>query len=101
MINKITPTMYPDIWEEIMCDYEILNQEHRKGSSFYCDLLINIDKSEFPNNPELHGYWMTKDVCIWDDNYGLDDYPKALFRAEKHTVTRTVVEEVWRTVVND
>jgi len=96
MINKITKEQYPDIWDSIVDDiHEITNQEHRRGSNFYANLVFCIDAEFFPNNPELYGYWMSKTI-IWDSEYGMDDEIKTLSKVELKE--KTVVTKEWEIV---
>jgi hypothetical protein len=93
MINKITKQEYPDIWESIIEDhYDTTEKEHRRGSNFYTNFIYNIDEEYFPNNPELHGFWMS-DTVIWDSEYGCDDTPDVLYRVEQKEVQ--VVTKQW------
>jgi hypothetical protein len=93
MINKITKQEYPDIWESIVEDhYDTTEKEHRRGSNFYTNFIYNIDEEYFPNNPELHGFWMS-DTVIWDSEYGCDDVPDVLYRVEQKEVQ--IVTKQW------
>ena len=95
MKNVITKEEYKDVWEILFEDYEIIEREYRRGSNFYCQLLIQIDPEtylELKDKPELYGNWLSETV-IWDSEYGLDIKPEMLYRAEKKT--KTVVTEEW------
>lgn len=47
-------------------------QEHRRGSSFYQQSIIEINKKWFPEvSRKYDGYWETNSY-VWDDNYGCD-----------------------------
>ena len=94
MINEISKKDYPELWSSITDDiYEIANQEHRRGSNFYANMIFLIDEEFFPNNPELHGYWMSNTI-IWDSEYGLgDDEITVLHRVKK--VKKVIETEEW------
>ena len=94
MINKITKEQYPDIWDSIIEDfYEMNEKEHRRGSNFYTNFIYEINEEYFPNNPELHGFWMS-DTVIWDSDYGCDDEIKVLYRVEQKEKVITTKEWV-------
>jgi len=97
MINKITEQSYPDLWNEILDDiYELIEKEHRKGSSFYANQIFEINEEFFPNNSELHGFWMSN-TLIWDADYGCDRSDiTELYRVEKKKVI--VEKEEWSIV---
>ena len=93
MINEISKKDYPELWSSIIDDiYEIVNQEHRRGSNFYANMIFCIDEEFFPNNPELHGYWMSNTI-IWDSEYGFDDEITVLHRVKK--VKKVIETEEW------
>lgn len=97
MINKITEQSHPELWNEILDDiYELIEGEHRRGSNFYANQIFEINEEFFPNNPELHGFWMSNTV-VWDDDYGCDRSDiTELFRVKKKKVI--VEKEEWSVV---
>jgi hypothetical protein len=93
MINKITKETYPDLWDKILEDvYDNTEMEHRKGSSFYTNYIFLIDEEFFPENPELHGFWMSE-TLIWDDYGGDDSDITELTRVEKKKIV--IEKEKW------
>lgn len=96
MINKITKKEYSDIWDLIVDDiYCFDEKEHRRGSNFYTRCIFLIDEENFPNNKELHGFWIS-DTIIWDSEYGMNDDINILYRTEKHKVMVEIEE--WKLV---
>lgn len=93
--NKITKEQYPDIWDCIIEDEYDSVKDHRKNSNFFTTLYFLLEEEDFPNNPELWGYWES-DTVIWDDNNGLEDNIDVLYRVEKKekVVTTTVYKRV-------
>ena len=72
MINKILRSDYPDLFNELIEDYyEILYQEHRRGSNFFTKWIIEINEEYFPDFPKWWGFWETN-TFIWDETYGYD-----------------------------
>jgi hypothetical protein len=46
--------------------------EHRRGSNFYKQSIIEINEEWYPEiSREFDGYWET-DTYVWNDNYGYD-----------------------------
>lgn len=89
MINKVTyneePTLFPGI-EEFSIDSI---QDHRRGSNFYREDIIEFkeeDRIYFPdvekNFEQYLGTWKTNTV-IWDNSYGFEDTFSELTRVEK------------------
>ena len=93
MINKITKEEYPNLWDIIVDDYySTTEKKHRRNSNFYTNLIYKIDEEICPDNPELHGFWMSETI-IWDSEYGMDDDIDVLYRAEQQE--KTVVIKEW------
>lgn len=92
-MNKVTYKEEPNLFEDIT-EFSIDSlQEHRRGSNFYREDIIQFteeDKKYFPeveNFEQYIGTWRTNNV-IWDDNYGFDETFSELYRVEKReTVT--------------
>lgn len=90
MINKITKSEYPEIWDIIIEeeDYDKTYKEHRRGPSFYTTLRYNInsDLNEYLDGnkipEELYGLWET-DILTWSDDWGLDTKPEVLYRIKE------------------
>lgn len=88
MKNRVTyneePTLFAGV-KEFAIDSE---QEHRRGSNFYREDIIEFkedDEKYFPdveNFKQYLGTWRTNNV-IWDDNYGFDSEFSELTRVEK------------------
>lgn len=88
MINKVTYKEEPNLFEDIV-EFSIDSiQEHRRGSNFYREDIIELKpehKEYFPeveNFEQYLGTWKTNQV-IWDDNYGFDSDFSELTRVEK------------------
>lgn len=99
MINKIERKENPELFQKLAEGVDdIINKEHRKYSSFYCNALILIDEECFPEEEfkPYYGTWMSNDI-IWSDAEGYDSGDiDSLVRVEKKT--RTIVEEYWDVV---
>lgn len=97
-MNTLTQKEYPELFEAINEDYESVEsiKQHRRGSSFYCQDIIEIDEdwSEFAPSvtPEMYGFWRTNSYT-WSDDYGKDVEISELQRVEKHE--KTVVKTEW------
>lgn len=77
-------------------DYEQLNEEHRKGASYYCDLLFTIDEDTAIKlgNIRYEGTWMAFQV-MGEYDWGLEtDYIKELHRVRQKEVVTYVWEKV-------
>lgn len=92
MINKVTYKEEPNLFEDIT-EFSIDSiADHRRGSSFYREDIIEFKiehKEYFPeveNFEQYLGTWKTNSV-IWDDNYGFDDEFSELTRVEKKEIT--------------
>jgi hypothetical protein len=94
MINIINEVLYPTLWNNIIEDYyDTTEKDHRRGSSFYCEFIFEINEEYFPDNPELHGFWISNTI-IWDDSYGIERKDIIeLIRAEKKKVV--IEKEKW------
>jgi hypothetical protein len=97
MILKISKNTHPEIWDAILsCDRELVEMEHRRGASFFTNAVYTIGPDDLPENPELHGNWISNQF-VWDDNAGsADEDIEVLHRAEKTTIQ--VEKEVWRNI---
>lgn len=85
-----------DLWYDIVRENEPVHwdKEHRRGSNFYTNWVLEIDEQNAPDNPELWGTWMTN-TFIWDDNYGPEwDEIDTLDRVEKQVKVVETVEWV-------
>jgi len=92
-INKITKAEYPDLWPQIMDDYDIVTEEHRRGSNFFVTSLHTISEEFDPDYPQLWGLWISG-RWIRDTEYGNSesDMPDTLYRVEKREVEVTKTE---------
>lgn len=100
MINRIERKDNPELFKELLEGHtELVNKEHRKYSSFYCNALIEINEYNFPDEERFkpyYGLWMTNDI-IWDDAHGFDSSDiDELTRVVKKT--RTIIEEYYEDV---
>lgn len=78
MINKVTikeePTLFNDIVEFSVQE----NKDHRRGSNFYRDDIIEFTDGDSKYFPEITdfskyvGFWKTNNV-LWDSEYGFED----------------------------
>ena len=69
--------------------------EHRRGSSFYRQSIVEINQEWYPEiSRKFDGYWETNDY-IWDDNYGYDKSDiRELTRVERKEKVIKLVEWV-------
>lgn len=91
MINKVTYKEEPTLFDYIT-EFSIEEiSEHRRGSNFYREDIIEFkeeNKKHFPkieNFEKYLGTWRTNNV-IWDDNYGFEDTFSELTRVEKKEI---------------
>lgn len=88
MINKVEYKDCPELFDNLLVDYDPIKtiRNHRRGSSFYCEDIIEIGEDDleyFPTLPkEYYGFWKTN-TYMWDDNYGKEDGVSELTRVEK------------------
>lgn len=92
-MNKVNYKDEPELFEDITEHSIASDREHRRGSNFYREDIIEFkeeDKKWFPNIENFDQYigtWRTNNV-IWDDNYGFDEEFSELTRVEKvETIT--------------
>lgn len=98
MISKISKKNFePRIWNDFTDNcIEIVKGEHRKGSTFYANLIFLLN-GENCADKDLYGHWMSN-VIYWSDyDYDLREVYE-LQRVEKKTVTRTITEEEWKPI---
>lgn len=102
MKNVLKINEYPEeVWRLLVDDYEVIEQEHRRGANFYTNAVIHIDEElvkEFPilaPYPELIGSFLTN-TFIWDSDYGNEwNDIDTLTRAEERKVERVITETKW------
>lgn len=88
MINKIKYEDYPELFDNLLIDYDPVEafKDHRRGSSFNCYDIIEIGEKDLeylPSlTPEYYGFWETNSY-LWDDNYGKEDGVSSLTRVER------------------
>jgi len=87
MINKVKHTEEPTLFDDIQ-EFEVDRiQDHRRGSSFWVELIIEFKPEHakyYPNIKDFEKYvgtWKT-DQVIYDDNWGFDDNFSELTRVE-------------------
>ena len=96
---KIDLSEYPEFKQLFLDDGERINDKHRRGSTFYCDVVMevtqederNFDTGTFPPDPV--GYWLVKGM-VWSDDYGYDstDFINAIkVERKERQVTTTEV----------
>ena len=88
MINKVTYKEEPNLFEDIV-EFAIDSiQDHRRGSNFWREDIIELKpehKEYFPeveNFEQYLGTWITNQV-LWDSEYGFEDTFSELTRVEK------------------
>lgn len=88
MKNKVTYNEEPNLFNDIT-EFSIDSiQDHRRGSNFYREDIIEFreeHKEYFPdveNFEQYLGTWRTNNV-IWDGNHGFDSEFSKLTRVEK------------------
>ena len=91
-MNKVTYKEEPLLFDEIT-EFTIDSiQDHRRGSNFWREDIIEFkeeDKEYFPDIEDFEQYlgtWKTNQV-IWDSEYGFDETFSELTRVEKKGVT--------------
>lgn len=95
MINKLNEKIaieYGLDFDELLEDfYTDSFVNHRRGSTFYKQSIIEINEKHYPDvDKELYGFWETNEY-IWNDDYGFD-------REDIDTLTRVVSKEKTITV---
>lgn len=88
MKTKVTYKEEPELFNDIT-EFSIDSiQEHRRGSNFYREDIIEFKEEhkeyflEVNNFEQYLGTWRTDNV-IWDGNYGFEDTFSELARVEK------------------
>lgn len=57
MKNVLKVADYPKgVWRYITDDYEVIEEEHRRGSSFYTTAVVHIDEEMLEDEPILAPY---------------------------------------------
>ena len=95
MINKLDEKIaieygldFDELLEDFYADSFV---NHRRGSTFYKQSIIEINEKHYPDvDKELYGFWETNEY-IWNDDYGFD-------REDIDTLTRVVSKEKTITV---
>ena len=101
MINKINEEIAEQFglnFDELLDDFlEDSYNEHRRGSTFFVQSIVEIDEENYPNiDKQLYGYWQTNEY-IYSDDYGYD-------KTDIDTLTRviskekTIIEKYWEEV---
>ena len=95
MINKLDEKIAKEYgldFDELLEDfYDDSFVNHRRGSTFYKQSIVEINEKHYPNvDKELYGFWETNEYVCSDD-YGFD-------REEIDTLTRVVSKEKTITV---
>jgi len=84
--DKITEQFGLD-FDELLEDFlEDSYDNHRRGSSFYKQSIVEISEKNYPHiDNELYGFWETNEY-IFDTEYGYD-------KRDIHTLNRVVQKE--------
>ena len=101
MINELNEKIAEEFgleFDELLNDfYDDSLEDHRRGSSFYKQSIVEINEKSYPHiDKELYGFWETNEY-IYDDEYGFD-------KTEIHKLNRvvlkekTVIEQYWEKV---
>lgn len=98
-MNKVTYEQEPNLFTDIT-EFSIEEMSnHRRGSSFYREDIIEFKEEHREHFPEVEnfeqylGTWKTNNV-IWDDNYGFDEEFSELIRVEKVETVSYTWEEI-------
>lgn len=95
MINKINEEIAEQFglnFDELLDDFlEDSYNEHRRGSTFYVESIVEINEKNYPDiDKQLYGYWQTNQY-VFSDGYGYD-------KRDIDTLTRVVSKEKTITV---
>ena len=76
MINKLNEKIAEEYgldFDELLDDfYTDSFVNHRRGSTFYKQSIVEINEENYPDvDKELYGFWETNEY-VWDDDYGFD-----------------------------
>jgi hypothetical protein len=90
MINEINRKNAKELgldFNELIEDFiEDSYDEHRRGSTFFKQSIIEINEKDYPNvNKELYGFWETNEY-VYSDDYGFD-------KQDIDTLHRVVLKE--------
>ena len=90
MINKLdekTAKEYGLDFDELLDDfYDDSNSNHRRGSTFFKQSIVEIDEEYYPDvDKELYGFWETNEY-VYSDDYGFD-------KQDIDTLHRVVLKE--------
>lgn len=98
-IKKVKYEDEPTLFEDIL-EYSIDNEmDHRRGSNFYREDIIELTAEHAEDFPEIKdfekyiGLWKTNNF-IWDSEYGGDDEVSELRRVEKRVKVVETIEWV-------
>jgi len=90
MINKLdekTAKEYGLDFDELLDDfYDDSNSNHRRGSTFFKQSIVEINEEYYPDvDKELYGFWETNEY-VYSDDYGFD-------KQDIDTLHRVVLKE--------
>jgi hypothetical protein len=92
MILKVTKKEEPTLFVELSKMVIDSIRDHRRGSSFYTQDIVEFKPEDIEYYPEIPdfvekyvGTWIT-DSYIWDDNYSSDEQPTTLTRVERKEI---------------
>ena len=76
MINKLNEKIAEEYgldFDELLDDfYTDSFVNHRRGSTFYKQSIVEINEENYPDvDKELYGFWETNEY-VYDDDYGFD-----------------------------
>lgn len=85
-----------ELWEELLSDFlEFSKKEHRRGSTFLANRIIEVNEEFFPNNPELFGFWEANEFVWSEQDFDRRDITE-LRRVQK--VEKTITVQSWEPV---
>jgi len=102
-MNKLLKKDHPEFFDVILTDwdFEIIEDEHAKETSFYSQLLYTIKESHrewFPdvdNFDQYIGSWINEDYVIRDASWGVErDDISELTRAKAKEIVTTEIKWV-------
>ena len=92
-MNQITYESDPNAFEKLL-EGDRINEESRRGSNYYCEILTAVTDdhvAEYPEDAPLLGTWLS-DTCICDHDEGMIDRPTEFTLVEEYVVMCPVTQ---------